>query len=98
FHAPGGTRGALRAVQLVAVGRPGAGAPRQGGGRDAVLREDPAGVLGAGARGADDQDVTAVGGVPDVGQRALDLVEGDVERAGEVTAGVFAGGTHVDDG
>lgn len=98
LHAPPGAGGPPGAVQVVAVGRPGTGAAGEGGGTDPAPGENPAGVPGAGTGGAHDQDITAVNRVADVGQGLLDPVEGDVEGAGEVTAGVLARGTDVDDG
>lgn len=85
-------------MQVVAVGGPGAGAAGEGRGGDAVFGEDLAGVLGAGAGGAHDQDVAAFGYPPDVGQGPLDVVQGDVEGAGQVASSVLTGRAHVDDG
>lgn len=70
FHAPRGARGLLGAVEVVARGGPGAGAPGEGGGVDAVLGERLAGTVGACSGGADDQDAAAVGGVADGGEGA----------------------------
>lgn len=68
FHAPCGARALLGAVEVMARGGPGAGAPGEGGGVDAVLRERLACAVGAGSGGADHQDVAAVGGVVDGGE------------------------------
>ncbi|GAA3126193.1 hypothetical protein GCM10020254_87010 [Streptomyces goshikiensis] len=97
FHAPGGAPGAVGVVEGVAVCGPGACAAGEGGGGDAVGGEGVAGVLGACAGGADDEDVAAPGGVVDVGQGPVEVVEGNVVGAGEVAGGVFAGGADVQD-
>ena len=73
FHAPAGRVSQAAGVcRPWPVGGPGAGAAGEGGGGDALLGQQLAGVLGAGAGGADDEDVTALGGVPDLGQRPPD--------------------------
>lgn len=74
-------------VEVVAVGGPGAGATGEGDGGDVVVGEDAADVLLAGAGRTDHQDVTALGSVADVGQRLLNLVQGDVEGARQVPVG-----------
>lgn len=84
-------------VEGIAVRCPGSGAAGEGGGGDAVVGKGFAVVLGAGAGGAGDEDVSALGCVADVGEGPVEVVEGDVEGAGEVAGGVLAGGADVQD-
>ena len=64
-------------------------------GGDAVLVEEADGVVGEDAVAASSVgDDLAVGG--EFGQALGQLVEGDVERSGEVSGGVFGVGAHVE--
>src|SRR5690606_8041687 len=99
FHGPLGAGGAGgRPVQRVPLLGPGGGAAGEGGGGDAVPGEPGGGVRGAPAGRADDQEATAAGRVPQLGQGAPELVQGDVQRAGQVAGGVLAGRADIDDG
>ncbi len=55
-----------------------------------------AGVLRAGAGGADHEQVAAAGSLAEGGQGVCEVVEGNVVGARQVPTGVFAGGAYVD--
>lgn len=91
-------RTARRVLQSVSAGRPAARTAVEVVRGDAVTREPGAGAGRAVARLADEEEGAARRRLPQCGNGPVEPVERDVERAGHVPGGVFAGCAHVDDG